>query len=362
MELAPAFGPASCAAGYAPYMRVPLPGFLERHRPLANEFMAEFKEDDLPGLAAELAFRFFLSLFPLLLVLVTLGAYISEWAGVDDPSQEVIDAIGDSLPADASSVLERQIDDVISETNVALLSIGLAAALWSASGGAQSLMKATNRVYDLPETRNFAVKTGIAVGLVLFGGLGLLLAVSAMIATQALAGDIASGIGLGRGLAWIVQVARLPLIVFFVSFAIQMVYWIAPNRWGPPQLWSVGSVFFALGWAAFTVGFALYVSNFGSYNATYGAIAGVVIMLLWFQVSALLILVGAELNAVLEGRRMRAVIPSPMAVGPVLAADAAAAPRGRDSRRSGGGLGGAVCLGLLLAVLAWARRKPAGNR
>ena len=117
-------------------MRVPVPAFVERHRPFVQDFMKEFKDDDLPGLAAELAFKFFLSLFPLILVIVTLGAYISDWAGVDDPSQEIIDAIGERLPADAASLLEDQIDDVISGKNVALLSIGLVAALWSASGGA----------------------------------------------------------------------------------------------------------------------------------------------------------------------------------------------------------------------------------
>lgn len=339
-------------------MRVPLPGFLEQHRPFFRDFMHEFKEDDLPGLAAELAFKFFLSLFPLILVLVTLGAYISEWAGVDDPSQEIIDAIGDRLPADASSVLEDQIDDVISGKNVGLLSIGLVGALWAASGGAQTLMKAINRVYDLPETRKFPLKTSIALGLVVFGGLGLLVAVSVMITTQALAGSMAGAIGLGEEFAWTIQVARLPLIVFFVSFAIQLVYWIAPNRWRRPRFWTAGSIFFALAWAAFTVGFAFYVSNFGSYNATYGAIAGVVIMLLWFQVSSLLILVGAEINAVLEARKQPAT-SEVRAIEPVLAADAetgVVAIRGRGG--SGSGLEVAFVLGMLLAFLAWVRRKP----
>ena len=339
-------------------MRVPVPAFVERHRPFVQDFMKEFKDDDLPGLAAELAFKFFLSLFPLILVIVTLGAYISDWAGVDDPSQEIIDAIGERLPADAASLLEDQIDDVISGKNVALLSIGLVAALWSASGGAQALMKAINRVYDLPETRNFPLKTSIALGLVLFGGLGLLIAVSVMITTQTLAGDIADAIGLGTQFAWIIQVARLPLVILFVSFAIQMVYWIAPNRWRRPRFWTAGSVFFAIAWAAFTVGFAFYVSNFGSYNATYGAIAGVVIMLLWFQVSSLVILIGAELNSVIEARRIRAAITSPVSLEPILAADARAVTEARQRGGAAGGLEVAVIFGLFLALMAWLRRKP----
>ncbi len=311
--------------------------------------MREFKEDDLPGLAAELAFRFFISLFPLLLVLVTLGAYISTWAGVDNPSGEIIDAIGDSLPADASSVLRKQIDDVVEGKNIGLLSVGLATALWSASGGSGALMKAINRVYDLPETRKAPVKVGIALGLVLVGGLTLLFAVSAMIASQAFAGSIASGLGLGREFGWIVQIGRLPLIILFVAVAIELVYWIAPNRWTKPRLASPGAIVFSLGWAAFTVGFAFYVSNFGSYNATYGAIAGVVVLLFWFQVSALLILIGAELNAVLERRAQ----PEPAMV-PAMPTPAPAGDRARGGEPV---FEFAVFAGLALALLALLRRR-----
>jgi membrane protein len=190
----------------------------------------------------------------------------------------------------------------------------------------------------------------------LFGGLGLLLAVSVMITTQALAGDIASSIGLGAEFAWLIQLARLPLIVLFVSFAIQMVYWIAPNRWRRPRFWSAGSLFFAFAWAAFTVGFAFYVSNFASYNATYGAIAGVVIMLLWFQVSSLLVLIGAELNAVLEARQ-RAPLVAPVALAPRPAELLGGSPA--RARASGGGLELAVVFGLFLALVAFFRRRPA---
>jgi membrane protein len=337
-----------------PFLERFVPPPLQRHMPFIKEFMREFKEDDLPGLAAELAFRFFISLFPLILVLVTLGAYISSWAGVDDPAQEVIDAIGDSLPSDASSVLSNQIEEVINGKNVGLLSVGLVTALWSASGGAGALMKAINRVYDLPETRRGPLKIGIALGLVLIGGLGLLFAVSAMIATQTFAGSIASALGMGDEFAWIVQVGRLPLVIFFVAVAIELVYWIAPNRWRRPRIASPGAIVFALGWAVFTVGFAFYVSNFGSYNATYGAIAGVVVLLFWFQISALLILMGAELNAVLERRAtVAAVAPIPPTAALAGAGVRAEGPRSRGEPV----FEFAILAGLLLALAALFRHR-----
>jgi membrane protein len=329
-----------------------MPAPFERAASFIKTFMKEMKDDDLPGLAAELAFRFFMALFPFMLVLVTLSGYVSRWFGVDDPAGEVLDAVGDSLPADAASVLSNQIDGVVSGANLGLLSIGLATAVWSAAGGAGALMKAINRVYDLPETRSAPMKTLIAIGITLFGGLGLLLGVAAMILTQTWAGEIASAIGLGREFGWLVQLARVPLIILFVAGAIEGIYWIAPNRWARPRLASPGALFSAMAWAVFTVGFAFYVANFGNYNATYGAIAGVVILLFWFNSSALVVLMGAELNSVLAARRAEAVQAEspapPAAIEPVRSA-------AREPVRGAPVLEVAAIIGATLAVATWLR-------
>jgi membrane protein len=310
-----------------------------------NELRREFTQDDVSGLAAELAFRFFMALFPFLLVLVTLGALISRIAGVDDPSGRVVDAVGTSLPADAASVLRRHVNEVVDGANVGVLSIGLVTALWAAAGGARALIKATNRVYDLPETRSTAKQIGIALGLTSFGGLGLLVAVAAMVLSQTFADSIASALGMGAEFAWAVQILRLPLIVVFVAAAVEMVYWLGPATNSRPQFVSRGAIVFALGWSGFTVAFAFYVSNFGSYGATYGALAGVVILLVWFYVSSLLMLLGAEINSL---QRASKESPGP---GPVVAAEVSGA-----THRSAPGMGWAVAAGVGLALLAWARR------
>lgn len=314
----------------------------------AKDLKCEAADDDLTGLAAELAFRFFMALFPFVLVLVTAGALLSRLVGVDDPSQYVIDAVGDSLPADASSVLQTQVDEVIKKANLGVLSLGLATASWSAAGGAKSLMKATNRVYDLPETRKPLVQTGVALALILLGGTGLLVAVMAIALSQAFAGAIASALGVGREFGWAVQVLRLPLIVVFVAAAVQTVYWLAPNRWTRPGLGSPGAAVFAVTWSAFTVGFAFYVTNFGSYNATYGAIAGVVILLFWFYVSALLILLGAEINAM--GQIGRETLP---------AEEEAHVPAMMSAKRATSpGVSWLVWVGVTVALISWLRHRP----
>src|SRR5215212_1465880 len=128
-----------------------------------KSYWTEFQEDDITGLAAECAFRFFLALFPFILFLVTLAAVSAEIAGTRNPSGRVLDLFGDSLPADASSVLERQVTEVVDGASIGLLSISFVSALWAAAGGAGALMKAVNRVYDLPSTRKFWEKTGMAL-------------------------------------------------------------------------------------------------------------------------------------------------------------------------------------------------------
>ena len=323
----------------------------------AKSYWAEFQEDDITGLAAEVAFRFFLAFFPFILFLVTLAAVSADLTGMEDPSGRVLKLLGNSVPADASSVIHTQVAEVVEGASFGLLSISFVSALWAAAGGAGALIKAVNRVYDLPETRKFWQKTGMALGLTLLGSLTLILAVTAMVLTQAFAGAIASRIGLSRELGWVIQVLRLPLIILFVMGAAQTVYWLSPDKRMPVSVITWGSGAFALGWAMFTLGFAFYVSNFGSYNATYGALAGVVILLFWFYVSSILFLGGAELNWWL---RQRKTVPAPLAPQAVAAADAAAAYDrvGAQRASASGGLRLAAVAGLVLGAVAWARRRP----
>lgn len=333
-------------------------GLKHAFEPLKS-FWAEFQEDDITGLAAECAFRFFLALFPFVLFLVTLAAVSADVTGMEDPSGKVLDLLGDSLPADASSVIRKQVDEVVEGANIGLLSVSLASALWAAGGGAGALIKAVNRVYDVPQSRNFLAKTGMQIGLTLLGAVTLIGAVAAMVLTQTFAGKMAGWFGLSEELAWVVQVARLPLIVLFVMAAAQTVYWLSPDARGGFRWVSWGSAAFAGGWAAFTLLFALYVSNFASYNATYGALAGVVIMLFWFYFSSILFLTGAELNWWMERRKALVDVDEVAAADAIPPTPPQAAERHGARNVSGGLLRLATVAGLVLGLMTWARRRPA---
>lgn len=289
-------GPSGC---YRERRDVMATSFKTRVTDTGRVFLREFKEDELMVRAGDLAYRFFLALFPLLLFLAAAGGLIADAANVENPTDQVMDQIGDALPEDAASVVRGQVEAVTGDANPALLSVGMIGALWAASAGFGSLVKSINVVFDCAKERNFLRANLVSVGSTLVGGLGLLAIIAGLVTAQVYAEDIAGWVGIGSQFNLFVTLAQLPIILVVLLIAIGLTYWIAPTADIPFRWISPGAVAFVLLWIPFTVGFAFYVANFASYNATYGALGGIVILMLWFYYTSLLILAGAELNAVL---------------------------------------------------------------
>lgn len=273
---------------------------VEKSASFLKDLVKEFRDDDLGGAAAELAFRFFLAFFPFLLLLLTIGAFVSSATGVSDPAQEVVDLFGDSLPGDAASVIRTQTEQVVENDNLGLLTIGFLGTLWAAGNGTAAIMKATNRVYDVEESRPFIKRTLLALAITLLAGGAIIVALGATLLSEVFARDIAESVGLGTAFGWLVAVVRIPLVLLLITAAASLVFWLAPDTKRPFTLVTPGAVVFALGWAAATWLFALYVSHFGNYNATYGALGAAIILLTWLQLTSTLLLLGAELNAVID--------------------------------------------------------------
>lgn len=265
-------------------------------------FWREAKDDDLGGLAAELAFKLTLALFPLLLFLAALSSYLVRWSGADNPADRIVSALGDSLPSDASSVIEKSINDVLSGSNPGLVSISAIATIWPASGVAKALIKAVNRVNDVEDTRPAWKRIALTAGLTVGGGLALLVAISALVLSDVFARDLSGAVGLGPAWQWGTRFARVPVVALFVILAAQLLFWVAPAQRGPFRFWSPGAVLFGLGWTVFSALFSLYVTTFAGYSATYGSLAGVAIFLVWLNTSSWLLLAGAEWNWVLANR------------------------------------------------------------
>ena len=275
-----------------------LPSWLRGVYSNVRLYAKEVGEDDLSGSAAELAFRVFLALFPFLIFLAALGNFTADLFGVEDPTDEVIDALGDSLPEDTAAVLRRQIDSVLENRNTGLLSIAFVGAVWAASGAVGTIMKAMNKVYDVKETRPIWKRYAIALSLTFFGGAFLLLGVVFLIVGEAYSSELADALGLSQTYTDILYLSRWPATIFVILIAAAVLYWAAPDERVPFRLISYGSSFFVAGWLIASFLFGIYVANFSSYNATYGALGTLVIALIWAYMTSFLLLAGAEINAI----------------------------------------------------------------
>lgn len=268
----------------------------------ARRFWRELSADDVSDFAAGLSYRFLLALFPFFLFITALGAVIARVLNAENPSGELLERFGDTLPSDARSVIDTQLASVLGEQQPGLLSVGLLGAIWAASGGMGATMKAMNRVYDVEETRPFWKKTLLAVGLTVLTGAFFVGAFVLAVAGRAIADAIADAAGLGDFGRAVMLGARYLLAFGLLLMAVAFLYWAAPDAHLPFRWVSPGAAMFAVVWFLTTIAFGWYVSNFGSYNATYGALGGVVILMIWFYLTAYILLAGAELNAMLTKR------------------------------------------------------------
>lgn len=273
------------------------PGLVMR---TGKQAFKEMRRDDLAGLSAELAYRFFFALFPSFIFLAALAGFLTSALGIENPTGRIMDTLGDTLPSDASSLLRDQLESVLNSRNPALLSFGIVGAIWAASGGVQAVMKAMNRAYGVCESRPFWKKYLIALGIVVGAGLTIIAAFTLMVAGEFLAGRIADALGMGDVFAATITWARWLAVLVMVMAAVGFLYWAAPNFHARFRFVTPGAVLFTVVWILATVLFGLYVANFGSYSATYGALGGVIILLTWLYLTSFILLLGAEMNAIVD--------------------------------------------------------------
>jgi membrane protein len=258
----------------------------------------EFKEDNLSDWAAALTYYGILSIFPMLLVLVSVLGLVG-----DSATQPLLDNLGKVAPGPAQEIFTSAIENLQKSEGAAgiLFIVGLVGAVWSASGYVGAFMRASNAIYDVEEGRPFwkTVPTRVALTLVLV----VLLAFCAVgvIVTGGLAKEVGNVLGIGDTAVTAWDIAKWPVLVVLVSLMFAILYWGAPNIKQPGFRWiSPGGVLAVLLWIVASAAFAFYVANFGSYNKTYGAIGGVIIFLVWLWISNIAVLLGAEFNAELQ--------------------------------------------------------------
>jgi membrane protein len=263
----------------------------------------EFKDDELTDRAAALTYYGILSLFPALLVLVSLLGLAGQSA-----TQQVLDNLQNFAPGAARDVIRNAVQQLQGNAGIGsvMAIVGLLLAVWSASGYVAAFIRTANAVYDLPEGRPvwkvLPVRVGVTVVLMVLAMISALIVVF----TGALAQQAGTALGIGDTALTVWSIAKWPVLVVLVTIMIAILYWATPNarvrgfRWVTP-----GSFLALVIWMIASAGFALYVANFASYNKTYGTFAGVIVFLVWLWITNLAALLGLEFDA--EMARQRAV-------------------------------------------------------
>ncbi len=271
-----------------------------RSWPALKRTVAEFKDDNLADWAAALTYYGLLSLFPGLIALVSIVGLVGDPRGATRTIAEIVTAIG---PRSAARTFAGPIESIASHQGTAGVAfvLGLAVALWSASGYVGAFIRASNVIYETDEGRPFwrlrPLQIAVTLTMVLLGAM----LVVGLVLTGPVVGAVAGPLGVGSTAVTVWNIAKWPAMATIFMLMVGVLYYASPNakirgfRWVTP-----GSLVAIVAWATASAGFALYVANFGSYDKTYGTLAGLIALLVWLWIGNLAILFGHELNAELE--------------------------------------------------------------
>jgi membrane protein len=267
----------------------------------------EFKDDFLQDRAAALTYYGVLSIFPGILVLVSLLGLLGQSA-----TQSLTTNLTNAAPSTVRTILKNAIHNLQGGHGTAsvLAIVGIVLALWSASGYVAAFMRASNAIYEVPEGRpvwkTLPIRLGVTVVLMV-----LLVASAVMVVvTGGVARHVGQVLGVGSAAVTAWSIAKWPVLFILVCIMIGLLYWASPNarrgfRWIAP-----GAVIAVVLWLIASGLFTLYVANFSHYNKVYGTLAGMIIFLIWLWITNIAILLGAEFNAELErGRALAAGVP-----------------------------------------------------
>jgi membrane protein len=263
---------------------------------LAKRVWQQTQEDDVFGNAAKLSYYFLLALFPLLLFLTTLLGYFAD-AG-SELREELLRVLGAVIPADASSLIFKTVNEVQEHAGGGKLSFGLLATLWAASSGMGALTESLNVAYEVRETRPWWKSRLVAVVLTIVLSILILSALVLILFGGHIAVLIAAKWSFGGVFVATWKVLQWVVVLLFVLLAFALLYYFAPDvhtrRW---QWIAPGTIIGVALWLVVSFAFRLYLHFFNSYSATYGALGAVIILMLWFYLTGAAIIVGGEINS-----------------------------------------------------------------
>jgi membrane protein len=273
---------------------------------LGRRVYDEFWKDEVLDRAAALSYYFLFALFPMLLFLTALLGLLP----IPNLMDRLMEYVSRVLPGDSTSIVEKTLREITRGASGGFLSVGAVAALWASSSGMASLMAALNVAYDAEDRRPWWTRRLIAVVLTVVFSIFTLCGLLLLVFGGQIGTAVANYVGLGAIFTMTWNIARWVVAVVVVAGGISLIYYLAPAVDQPWYWVTPGSAFALAGWLLASFGLQRYVAYFGNYNATYGSIGGVILLLLWFYLTDVILLSGAEINAEIEkaardrGRRL----------------------------------------------------------
>ncbi|ATV00640.1 MULTISPECIES: YihY family inner membrane protein [Bacillus] len=262
-----------------------------------KELFARFSLHEGQSKSAELAYFFLLSLFPLMIFMLTLTAYLPISA------EDVLGAVDQYAPDSAMSMVKSITEQTLNKRSGGLLSFGIIAVIWSASNGMNAIVRAFNHAYEVEENRSFIIIRLTSIFLTIAMVVTILIALLLPVFGREigmLAADFIGASGLFLQVWSVVRWGISPLILLIVFTAL---YIFAPNKRLSLRFVLPGAVFAAAGWIIVSMLFSFYVGTFANYSATYGSIGGIIILMIWFYLTGTLLILGGEINALLHKRK-----------------------------------------------------------
>lgn len=261
-----------------------------------KQFYKRFMDTDLSGIAAELSYYFLFSMFPFLVFLVALAAYLP----LQDAVQDVLTRMSTVMPKEAMGIIQEHMKGLVNQQRPKLLSIGVLITIWGASRGVNAFLSGLNIAYSVKDKRSYIKVQAIAVAMTVASSLLVFIAFALIILGGKVGFYIADHLHLGGYYNTVWSWLRWPLSALVIMLTVGVNYYILPDVKQRLKFIFPGAVIGTLLWILVTWGFTEYAGHFGNYNATYGSIGGVIVLMTWLYLSGLIFLIGGQINAILE--------------------------------------------------------------
>jgi membrane protein len=262
-----------------------------------RELAKRFQEDEISRLSAELAYFFLLSLFPFLIFLFTLLAYLPI------PHEDVLSLVREYAPKEALHLIETNVHNMMDHQNGKLLSFGIIATIWSASNGINAIVRAFNRAYDVKEDRSFIIARGMAVLLTFAMMFVIIVALALPVFGRMIGMFLFSAFGFSSEFLMIWNAFRWAVSSAILFIVFTALYYFAPNKHLRIKRVTRGALFATIGWIVVSWAFSYYVGSLANYTAMYGSLGGIIVLMIWFYLSGMIIILGGEINAIFDCRR-----------------------------------------------------------